>query len=287
MLADLIAPAQVRELYHRSGAARWSVPEDALRETLGRSVASRFKEAQPSMREVSHYLETLQIGDLALACGCARGDELAWDHFVREFRPVLYRVADTLAPGGPGREIADSLYADLYGLEERDGHRRSLFTYYHGRSSLAAWLRSVVAQRSVDRGREARRVAPLPEGAEAVPYAPHGAASTLDPDRARLVRALRRAVAAAFAGLEPRARLRLALYYAQGLTLAEIGRSLGESEATVSRKLAAARKSVRVDVERWLRREAALSEPEVALALEYAVSDWGFDVGQALPVPDS
>ena len=45
---------------------------------------------------------------------------------------------------GTGRELADSLYADLFGLDTRDGERRSLFRYYHGRAKLTTWLRSVL-----------------------------------------------------------------------------------------------------------------------------------------------
>ena len=287
MADSLIEADRVRELHRQSGAERWSVSEEVLREAIERSVASRFRDAQGSRGEIARYLDSLQIADLALACGCACGDERAWDHFIREFRPLLYRVADALAPGGPGREIADSLYADLYGLEERGGQRRSLFGYFHGRSTLATWLRSVVAQRVVDRSRELRRLEPLPGHDEAVPALSTGVAAPADPDRARLVGAVQRALSSALAGLEPRARLRLALYYTQDLTLSEIGRALGESEATASRKLAGARKAIREDVERRLRHDARLSAQEVVLAFEHALSDWGFDLRQALPVPPS
>jgi RNA polymerase sigma-70 factor, ECF subfamily len=82
--------------------------------------------------------------DLELARRCAIGDEAAWDRFVLEFRPVLYRAADMLEPGGGARDLADALYADLYGVNERDGERRSLFRYFQGRSSLATWLRAVL-----------------------------------------------------------------------------------------------------------------------------------------------
>ena len=99
--------------------------------------------------------------DLALACACAEGSDAAWDHFVREYRPVLYRSADAIDPSGGARELADSIYADLFGLKERDGERRSLFRYFHGRSSLATWLRAVLAQRQVDRVRATRRLTPL------------------------------------------------------------------------------------------------------------------------------
>ncbi len=85
---------------------------------------------------------------------------------MREYRPVLYRSADAIDPGGGARELADSIYADLFGLQERDGERRSLFRYFHGRSSLATWLRAVLAQRLVDRVRSTRRLTPLDSAAK-------------------------------------------------------------------------------------------------------------------------
>ena len=57
------------------------------------------------------------------------------------------------------------------------------------------------------------------------------------------------ALTVALGGLDPRDRLRLAYYYADDRTLAEIGRLLGEHEATVSRKLERTRGDVRARVE--------------------------------------
>ena len=117
----------------------------------------------------------------ALATACALGRDAAWDHFVVEHRPILYRAADALDPAGGARELADSLYADLYGLREDAGERRSLFRYFHGRSSLATWLRAVLAQRHVDRLRAGKRIEPLSEEEGVAP-----AASERDPDRSAL-----------------------------------------------------------------------------------------------------
>ena len=89
--------------------------------------------------------------DLELARQCAAGDEQAWERFILEYRPVLYRAADAIDPSGGARELADSLYADLYGLRTNDSERKSLFLYFQGRSSLATWLRAVLTQRFVDR----------------------------------------------------------------------------------------------------------------------------------------
>ena len=63
----------------------------------------------PRVRDV----DGSHAADLELARRCAAGEPAAWDHFVREYRPVLYRAADALDPNGGAREIADSLYAEL------------------------------------------------------------------------------------------------------------------------------------------------------------------------------
>jgi RNA polymerase sigma-70 factor (ECF subfamily) len=273
-LADTQA-ALVRRLYERAEASRWALPERDLAEALDRSVAHRFSGSPPSGAELRAYLESLHLQDLALACACARGEGRAWDHFVLEFRPVLYRAAGAL--GDDARESADGLYAELYGLEEREGTRRSLFRYYHGRSALAAWLRAVLAQRLIDRARSQKRLVPLPESEPAQ----QSTALPADPDRPRFLGVLVPALRTALDGLAARDRLRLALYYAKGLTLAQAGRMLGESEATVSRKLDRTRREVRRAVERQLLARH-LTPEQVARCFEYATSDWGFDVERAL-----
>src|SRR5262249_28815501 len=107
-------------------------------------------------------VSTSYAADLELARRCEAGDDKAWERFVHEYRPLLYQAADRIEPGGGARDLADSLYAELYGLPDADGHRRSLFRYFQGRSSLATWLRAVLAQRYVDRVRATRRLEPLP-----------------------------------------------------------------------------------------------------------------------------
>jgi len=207
--------------------------------------------------------------DVELARLCAAGDERAWETFVREYRPLLYRAADALDATGGAREVADSLYADLYGLTSGHGERRSLFRYFEGRSSLATWLRAVLAQRYVDRLRAARRTEPLAEDAE--PQAPPPA----DPDRERYVALVRVALRLAVSRLDARDRLRLAAYYVEQLTLAHIGRLLHESEASASRHLARTRLEIRTEVERQLREDARLSDDHIAACLTSVMEDSG------------
>jgi RNA polymerase sigma-70 factor (ECF subfamily) len=264
-----VDPALAERLYREAKAERWHLPQAAFTAALEASCARAFRGAEPAPRDVSRYLASLHLQDLALACACALGDTAAWDHFVLEMRPGLYRAADALDRSGTARELADSLYADLFGLDQRSGVRQSLLRYFHGRSSLATWLRAVLAQRHVDRMRVDRRTEPLPEELP-------GSASPApaDPDCLRFVDMLRSALEVAVATLEPRDRLRLGCYYAQQLTLAQTGRLLKEHEATASRQLARTRKAIREAVERNLR-SRGLNEAQIARCFECATEDVG------------
>jgi RNA polymerase sigma-70 factor, ECF subfamily len=205
--------------------------------------------------------------DLELARQCAAGDEQAWERFVLEYRPVLYRAADALDPSGGARDLADSIYTDLYA--------KSLFRYFQGRSSLATWLRAVLSQRYVDRIREQRRLQPLPDEERALEAYDVSQDSTPNPERGRDLQLMQRALGQAIADLDAKDRLRLACYYAQSLTLAETGRVLKEHEATVSRQLARTRRAIRENVERRLRGDAGLNEAQIAQCFASASEDAG------------
>ncbi len=161
--------------------------------------------------------------------------------------------------------MADALYGELYS--------KALFRYFHGRSSLATWLRSLVSQRYVDRIRETRRLDPLPE--ESSPAAIPSRPVASNPDHARFVTAVQSVLAAAIAALEPRDRLRLRCYYAQEMTLAQIGRVTREHEATVSRNLARTRNLVRAEAVRRLRSEHHFGDDEIAECFSSVSEDAG------------
>ena len=259
----------VEQLYRKAGAERWSLSIDRFRTALESSVD---KGCAGDEAGVERYLASLHARDLALAAACADGHEGAWEHFVTEHRPVLYRAADAMDRTGAAREAADSLYAELFGLTEHNGTRRSLFRYFHGRSSLATWLRAVLAQRYVDSLRRTRRLETLP--ADEDPGAITAAPAASEPDRTRYIALIHAAITVAISRLAPRDRLRLACYYAQDLTLAQIGRTLGEHEATTSRNLARTRRTIRQDVERQLERDG-MSEAEAAHCFSLVAEDAG------------
>ncbi len=285
----LAASAQVpsalaARLHGQAGAARWTLSVEAFQAAIEASVAHAFPNQAPSPAEFDRHISSLHLEDLALAAACAAGQEAAWNHFVLEFRPALYRAADALDPTGGARDLADALYADLFGLKAPDGVRQSLFRYFHGRSRLTTWLRSVLSQRYIDRVRAARRVDALPDDdsdtAVASPPAPP------NPERSGHVAAMRDALAAALAGLEARDRLRVSCYYLQQMTLAEIGRALGEHEATVSRHLTRTRRAIRDAIERHLRDRCHLDEAAIAECVESVIADAGpLNLGELLDAP--
>ena len=274
-------------LYRAADCARWDVTEEAFHEVLRQSVRHRFPEGATA-GEVAGFLETLHVADLALACACRAGHPAAWDYFVLEYRPALYAAARSIA-GDAHRDLADSLYAELYGVSPTGGQRQSLLNWFHGRSRLITWLRSVLVQRHIDNRRAAARFEPLGEegpadtrdaaggqrpvesGRGPVLHAPSAVAAGLpDPDRRHAVVAVQAALDAATDALAPRDRLRLRLYYGEDLTLAQIGRITSEHEATVSRKLARARQGLQREVARRLRAEHGLNEATIAECLRYA-----------------
>jgi len=278
----------IQRLYKLAAApSDWALSVDAFREALERSAASRFRGAQPATREINAYLESLNLPDLALSCACGAGNSRAWEEFIARYRAELYRAARAIAGESAGRELADSLYAELYGLEAREGRRRTLFDYFHGRSKLGTWLRAILAQRHVNELRRTRRIDSLDAATSdddprpvTEPVAPPNDAS--DPERGRYLALLQAVLSEALAALEPHDRLRLSYYYIEDLTLAEIGRLVGEHEATVSRKLDRARRDLHHQVDAALRVKKRLSEAQVQLCYEYARQEWPFDLTRVL-----
>jgi RNA polymerase sigma-70 factor (ECF subfamily) len=255
--------------YRDSGAERWGVTQEVFAQALDRSTAKAFAGRVPTPSEIERYRASLHLKDLALACACAEGNNEAWDYFVTELRPALYRAADAIDRTGAARELADAIYGELFS--------KSLFRYFHGRSSLGTWLRSLLSQRYVDRYRETRRLEAMPEEEIAA------AGSGSSPDRTRFVAAMQAVLTAAVAALDPRDRLRLRCYYAEDMTLAQIGCVTRESEATVSRHLARTRASLRDELKARLKREHRFSDSEISDCISSMVDDAGtLDLGTLL-----
>jgi RNA polymerase sigma-70 factor (ECF subfamily) len=262
----------------RSGAS-WNLSEDAVREVLQRSVASwgGIERGEP----VAEYFDSIRTDDLALAIACRNGVTSAWEKFVVEYRPILYAAARAIARDEmAAREIADSLWADLYGTDLREGKRRSLLDYFHGRSSLATWLRAIVAQRHIDAIRAGARFDSLDKAPELT-----ATDNSRDPGHSEIMRIFSMVLAAAVAALPSQDRMRLRLYYVEELKLRDIARVTDEHESTISRKLDRVRTQLRKQVETALRGEHGLSDDQIQLCYEHAVEDAAVDISAALSSP--
>jgi RNA polymerase sigma-70 factor len=277
--------AAIARLYQSSQSARWGLSLEQFAQAVDQSLQHRRPD--PAAPAVENFLTSLHAHDLALAAACRLGMAPAWDDFIARYRPVLYQAARAIVRDDVrGAELADSLYADLYGLEIRAGKRRSLLQYFDGRSSLATWLHAVLARRHIDGYRQERRTTSIetcPPGSLPEASSP---ADPPDPDRARYLGLLRDVLEAALHALKPRDRLRLGYYYLENLTLKQIGQLLGEHESSVSRRLNRSRKDLRRQVERALRREQRLSDEQIRLCYDYAIQEWPFDLTQALSEPE-
>jgi RNA polymerase sigma-70 factor len=257
--------------------AQWKISEADVRETLARSVASwDDKRGEP----VESYLDSLHGEDLALAIACRGGVVPAWEKFIESYRPVLYSAARAICRDNiAARELADSLWAELYGTEVRDGKRRSLLEYFHGRSSLKTWMRAILAQRHVDTIRASRRLEPL----DNLPEARAADDDPPEPGHTQLMEIFAAVLSAALAALSARDRLRLGYYYRDGLTLREIACAMGEHESTVSRRLERTRHELKRQVEKALRRQHQLSEEQIRLCYDHAAEDAPLRLEAALP----
>lgn len=280
----------VASLYSQSGGGRWGLTQSQFACGLERSLRKRFPEGTPSQERLEEYLLTLHLEDLALTTACIEGAEAAWEYFVEEYRGYLRAAAGAITKasryGANPQELADSLFSDLFGLMDGKRGERSLFRYFHGRSSLKTWLRTVLAQRHVDYIRSRRRMESLDAEDGEKPVLPPERVQhqpLRDPHRAHYLSCFSSALQHCLKLLHPGDRERLELYYVRQMKLAEIGRQLGEHESSVSRNLERIRQELRGLAEQHLRDAFSLSDAEIQQCFEYAAEDVPIDFRQLFP----
>jgi RNA polymerase sigma-70 factor (ECF subfamily) len=236
--------ALAAELWRGCDAARWGLTRDQFEQILvdaGTAQNFGLSEAAnatpPTRQQQAVFFRSLCVADFALARACARGNERAWEHLVAAYRQPLTRAAIAITGSETlGCDLADQLYAELYGLNVREGQRRCPLLSYRGRGSLMGWLRTTLAQRHVDHYRRTRREEPIGQSNDVDEF--DAAAPDPPPQTpARELSLLERAIEQAVSSCNAEERYLLAAYYLDGQTLLEIARVLGVHEATVSRRL--------------------------------------------------
>lgn len=263
------------ELFNRAGAAKYGLePGEWVRILAG--IGAKYLPPDAGQEQALELYQSLRVEELALARGCAAGNEAAWQDFLLRYREKLYDAAGAIArEDSAARELADSLYADLYGTSTRDGERVSKLNFYMGRGSLEGWLRTVLAQEYVNRYRHDKRLVSLEEKEEAgvqfVAAAIEAAAPL--PIDARLEAATDQALAS----LSAEDRFILAAYFLDQRTLAEIAQTLGVHESTISRKLGKITAGLRKQIVSGLR-QRGMSKRQAEEALEADVRDLAVDI---------
>lgn len=240
-------------------------------------VGSKHASALP-LAELRVFFLGLRVDELALARACAAGHDAAWEIFLTRFREKLYLSALRITrEDSSARELADNLYADLYGTTTRDGQRVSKLASYTGRGSLEGWLRTVLAQEYVNRYRRTKRLVSLDEESEeGVQF------QAPNPEPVQSVDArLSGATDSVLAQLPAEDRLILSAYYLDGRTLAEIAKMLRVHESTISRKIDKLAKSLRKQIIAALT-SAGLSRRQAEEALEVDVRDLQVDIRRSL-----
>jgi RNA polymerase sigma-70 factor (ECF subfamily) len=248
-------PGLTAELWRGCDAASWGLTREEFEQILvDAGMAQNFGLAEApganpaTPKQQAAFFRGVCVADLALARACARGNERAWEHFIAVYRQPLTRAAIAITGSETlGRDLAEQLYAELYGLNVRDGQRRCPLLSYRGRGSLMGWLRTTLAQRHVDHYRRTRREEPIGEfDAPALESLPQTAARELS--------LLEQAIEKAVSSRDAEERYLLAAYYLDEQTLLEIGRVLGVHETTVSRRLHRAEKEIRKQILKNLER---------------------------------
>jgi RNA polymerase sigma-70 factor, ECF subfamily len=241
-------------------------------------IGAKHATAASSETEIRTFFLSLRVDELAIARACAAGNNSAWEIFLTRYREKLYQSALRIArEDSAARELADTLYADLYGTNTREGQRVSKLSSYTGRGSLEGWLRTVLSQEYVNRYRRTKRLVSLDEESEdGVQFR----APEPDPVPGGDPR-LAEATDEALALLSGEDRMILSAYYLDGRTLAEIARMLGVHESTISRKLDKLAKALRKQILAGLARRG-MSRRQAEEAMEVDVRDLRLDIRRSL-----
>ena len=265
------------ELHASSGCERIGLAPPDFAAILC-EVAVKYLPAASSAAETRNFLLSLRVEELALARACAAGHNTAWEIFLTRYSEKLYQAALRIArEDSAARDLADSLYAELYGTTTRDGKRFSKLASFTGRGSLEGWLRTVLAQEFVNRYRRTKRMVSLDEEGEEGSQFPAPEPEPLPSSDSRL----ELATDAGLAQLSSEDRMVLATYYLDGRTLAEIARILGVHESTISRKVDKLAKSLRKRILAHLIQQG-MSRRQAEEAMESDVRDLQLDIRRSL-----
>jgi RNA polymerase sigma-70 factor (ECF subfamily) len=267
----------IAQHYQDSGAFRFGISAEQFLQFVTAVVTKYAADASES--DQLELLSKLQLQDLVLARACSSGNDPAWETFLLRFRSPLYETAYRIARNeATGREIADELYADLYGIPNREGRRVSKLDYYMGRGSLEGWLRTVLSQHYIDRCRSHAKTVSLEEQIESGASFPAPAESSAAAHDPRLATAIDQTLDE----LTSEDRFILASYYLDQRTLAQLARQLHVHESTMSRRLSRITAHLQRRTLKYLRNAGLSARQCEELLHDIDVRDLNLDVARKL-----
>lgn len=267
--------ALLPSLFAASGAERFGLSIELFTGILAEA-AGKYLEPDADAWSVNDFLSKLHLEELALARACAAGNEAAWEAFLLRYRESLYQAGISIANDYRlGRDLADSLYADLWDAGNKRG--ASALNSYMGYGSLEGWLRTIMARAFIDRYRSERRLvslqAQLDEGLQLV-AAPEPVVAPAHPY-------IEEAVDEALSALDAEDRFILASFFLHDRTLAELAGMLRVHESTISRRVHKITANLRKQIIRGMMGRG-LSRRQAEEALETDVRDLRINVRDRL-----
>lgn len=248
-----------------------SIPAEAFVEHLARHA--------PAEVALPEWLSTLHAADLYLACACAAGDPAAITAFDDAYLArVPIMSGQSRAPAPFAAEVRQALRVRLL---VREGEVPGRIAEYAGRGPLAGWLRvaasrTAISLRRSDDVHERRRA----DG-------PPPVLAMIDPELAAIQRKygsmFNDALRSAFDALSADQRTVLRLHFVDGLNLADIGRVLGASRATIGRRVLEARNHLYDRTATTLRARLGVSDKELESLLAVVRSKLDISLQSVLP----
>jgi RNA polymerase sigma-70 factor, ECF subfamily len=240
----------VGRAYARGRAAhpRLKLAADAFGRQYARAVRAQRQRAETS----------LAVEDLYLACACANGVAGAAAAFEARYSKILRRAVSRVLSNPAERDevVQTARHVLLVGSANADPK----IGMYTGQGPLEHWVAVAAIRLAISHGRAESAERRL---RERVSDDALGGDPELLLVKGEIRQELQAAVKGALGRLDDRARLVLRLWLVSGSTLANIGKTFGVTQQTVSRWLADARDRILTDVQGTLADRLKIARDEL------------------------
>jgi RNA polymerase sigma-70 factor, ECF subfamily len=236
-IASLLAAAVARARATLSG---FTVDDDALLVAVGDKLAA------DDWTVLSDALDALDVGELALACACERGDAAALAQFEARYFPVIdLALGPMKLPVGTADEVRQLVRTKLFvGSPDPSGSGvidPPKVRSYAGRGTLEGLVRVVAVRTALTLQRQQQRNVPLDSTSVAEEILATSIAPELQLVKQRYRHEFKAAFEHAIEELSPRDRMLLKLHVLERSTIDEIGALYRVHRATAARWLEAIR----------------------------------------------